>query len=86
VFVVGLTISAALVARKVRGALLIGILASTVVAIIVNEINDGSIWRNGIAQIPSKIVDTPTFARSGTSSFGFISVLGTATALRGGAP
>ena len=38
VFVVGLALSAALVARRVRGALLIGILVSTVLAIIVNEV------------------------------------------------
>jgi AGZA family xanthine/uracil permease-like MFS transporter len=81
VFVVGLTISAALIARKVRGALLIGILVSTVVAIIVNELNDNSIWATGIAQIPSKIVDTPDFSLIGDFSFGFVSVLGTATAL-----
>lgn len=81
VFVVGLTLSAALVARKVRGALLIGILVSTLLAIIVNELNDGSVWGNGIAQIPSKVVDAPDFGLVGDFSFGFVSVLGVATAL-----
>ena len=80
VFVVGLTISAALVARKVKGALLIGILASTVMAIIVNELNDGVIWANGIALIPSSVVDTPDFSLIGDFSFNFVSVLGVATA------
>ena len=80
VFVVGLTLSAALVARKVKGALLIGIFASTLMAIIVNEINDAVIWGNGIAQIPSKVVDTPDFSLIGDFSFNFVSVLGVATA------
>jgi AGZA family xanthine/uracil permease-like MFS transporter len=80
VFLAGLAISGALVARRVKGALLIGILASTVIAIVVNELEDGAIWANGIAQIPSQIVDTPDFALVGAFSFDFISVLGAATA------
>ena len=50
--------------------LLIGILVSTVVAIIVNEANDLAIWGNGIAAIPDKVVDTPDFgpARSRSTS------------------
>jgi AGZA family xanthine/uracil permease-like MFS transporter len=81
VFVVGLAISAALVARKVKGALLIGILVSTVLAIIVNELNDLAIWQNGIAAIPERVVDTPDFALVGDFSFDFVSVLGVAAAL-----
>jgi len=70
-----------LVARRVKGALLIGILVSTVLAIIVNEAKDLSIWSNGIAAIPDKVVDTPDFGLVGAFSFDFFSVLGTATAL-----
>ena len=81
VFVVGLALSAALVARKVKGALLIGILVSTVFAIIVNEINDLAIWPNGIASIPDGVVDTPDFGLVGDFSFDFISVLGFAAAV-----
>jgi AGZA family xanthine/uracil permease-like MFS transporter len=80
VFVVGLTLSAALVARKIKGALLIGILASTVMATVVNELNDAVIWGNGIAQVPSRIVDTPDFSLLGDFSFNFVSVVGVATA------
>jgi AGZA family xanthine/uracil permease-like MFS transporter len=80
VFVVGFVLMAVLVARRVRGALLIGILASTVLAIIVNELKDGAIWANGIAAIPDKIVDTPDFALVGDFSFGFFETLGLATA------
>ena len=80
VFVVGLGLSAALVARKVKGALLIGILASTVLAIVINELKDETIWANGIAAIPSGITATPDFGLVGEFSFDFVSALGTATA------
>ena len=39
VFLLGLAVSGALVARKMKGALLIGILASTLLATIVNEVS-----------------------------------------------
>jgi adenine/guanine/hypoxanthine permease len=76
VFVVGLTVSAVLVARRVRGALLIGILVSTVLAIVVNEAVGGSIWQNGIASVPSTVVAAPDFGLVGQFSFGFVSKLG----------
>ncbi|CAN5823709.1 hypothetical protein BH23ACT12_BH23ACT12_00660 [soil metagenome] len=41
VFVIGLLLTAYLVARKVRGALLIGILGTTVIAILLNELAAG---------------------------------------------
>lgn len=81
VFGVGFTISAVLIARKSKGALLIGILASTVLATVVNEIRDGVLWGNGIASIPSDVVASPDFSIIGDVSFGFVSVLGWATAL-----
>ena len=81
VFVVEFALSAALVARRVKGALLIGIVVSTVLAVIVNEAKDLSIWGNGIAAIPDGVVDTPDFGLVGAFSFDFFSVLGTATAL-----
>ena len=80
VFVVGFTVSAVLVARRVRGALLIGILVATAMAIIVNEAVGGSIWQNGIAQIPGGVVATPDFSLVGDFSFGFIGALGLASA------
>ena len=39
-FVVGLLLTAALVARKVKGAILIGIVVTTVLAIIIEAIGD----------------------------------------------
>ena len=80
-FVVGLAITSALVARKMKGALLIGILSTTVFAIVLNEgFGDSAIWLNGIAKIPSKIVATPDFSLIGKVSFNFFDVLGLATA------
>jgi len=49
-------------------------------AIIVNEAVGGSIWRNGVAQIPGGVVATPDFALVGDFSFGFIGALGLASA------
>jgi AGZA family xanthine/uracil permease-like MFS transporter len=81
VFVVGLTVSAVLVTRKTRGALLIGIAAATIVAMIANIANDHVIWGNEIASVPKKVVEGPDFALVGNFSFDFISALGWATAL-----
>jgi AGZA family xanthine/uracil permease-like MFS transporter len=81
VFAFGLVVSGALVARKMKGALLIGILASTVAAIIVNEVKHLTLWTNGIAAVPHKVVDTPDFALVGNFSFGFVSKLGFWTAV-----
>jgi AGZA family xanthine/uracil permease-like MFS transporter len=81
VFAFGLVVSGALVARKMKGALLIGILASTVAAIIINEIKHLTLWTNGIAAVPHKVVDTPDFALVGNFSFGFVSKLGFWTAV-----
>jgi AGZA family xanthine/uracil permease-like MFS transporter len=81
VFAAGFTIMAALVARKVRGALLIGIAASTVIAIIANELNDTSIWPNGIATFPTDVWEAPDFSIIGDVSFGFVEALGWATAI-----
>jgi adenine/guanine/hypoxanthine permease len=81
VFVVGLTVSGALVARRMKGALLVGILVGTVMATIVNIANDHTIWGSSIASIPSKVVQGPDFTLVGNFSFSFISALGWATAL-----
>jgi AGZA family xanthine/uracil permease-like MFS transporter len=80
-FVVGLALTAALVTRKVRGGLLIGILATTVFAIILNQgFGHSGIWPNGIAHVPDKIVQSPDFGLLGKVNFGVFDVLGLATA------
>jgi len=80
IFVVGLALTAALVARRVRGALLIGILATTVLATIINEWKHLSIWGFGIAAVPHKVIASPDFGLVGKFSFHFVSALGFWTA------
>jgi AGZA family xanthine/uracil permease-like MFS transporter len=80
-FVVGLAVTAALITRKVRGGLLIGILSTTVFAIILNQgFGHSAIWPDGIAHVPSKIVASPDFGLFGKVNFGVFNVLGLATA------
>jgi len=81
VFVVGLTIGAVLIARGIRGALLISIVASTILAVIINQASDGKEWANGVADIPSTWVGTPDFSLVGAFNFDFVNVLGFGTAL-----
>jgi adenine/guanine/hypoxanthine permease len=81
VFVVGLVVTGALVARRVRGALLIGIIGSTVLATIINVIASTPQFADGTATVPDKIVAAPNFGLVGNFSFSFISTLGFWTAL-----
>jgi len=83
VFAVGLGLTATLVAARVRGALLIGILTTTVVAIVINEIwGDGVLWGDtGVGAFPSALVDSPDFSLVGDFSFDVFNVVGIATAL-----
>ena len=76
VFVVGLLGTYALLTRGVRGALLIGIVGSTILAMVVNALHGGDLWKNGIASWPDKIVATPNFSLVGNFSFDFATVLG----------
>jgi len=80
-FVFGLLITSALVARRVRGALLIGIVATTVAATIVNEAKHLSVITDGSAAWPHKVWAAPDFALVGNFSFSFISALGFWSAL-----
>jgi AGZA family xanthine/uracil permease-like MFS transporter len=81
VFVFGLAVTSMLVARKVKGGLLIGILATTVFAIIVNQgFGNSAVFDTGIAVIPKKIVSSPDFSLLGNFNFGVFDVLGFATA------
>ncbi|MBC9001369.1 NCS2 family permease [Micromonospora aurantiaca (nom. illeg.)] len=76
VFVVGLLITLVLVVRRVRGAILIGILASTVLAIVVEAITnvgpsfvDGKPnpkgWALNVPELPKQIVDLPDLSLLG---------------------
>jgi AGZA family xanthine/uracil permease-like MFS transporter len=83
-FVVGLAITSALVARKTKGALLIGIVLTTLFAMVMNiGWGDRAIWDAvgpGVAQLPSKVLSTPDFSLIGNFDFGVFQALGFATA------
>ena len=78
VFVVGFVLTAWLMARRVRGALLLGIVATTVIAIALNGLLAG--WKGfatpGAAQLPAAIVQLPDFSTFGRLDFGVIARLG----------
>src|SRR5436190_18416879 len=82
VFLVGFLLTAWLMARRVRGALLLGIVATTVIAIALNGVVAG--WKGfatpGAAQIPAAIVQAPDFSTFGRLDFGVIGRLGLLTA------
>ncbi|SOC47326.1 putative MFS transporter, AGZA family, xanthine/uracil permease [Blastococcus aggregatus] len=94
VFVVGLLLSAVLVVRKVKGALLIGIVATTVLAIIVEAIadigptflDDGSVnargWQLQVPELPDDVVSSPDLSLLGNFSlFGGFERIGIIAAL-----
>jgi AGZA family xanthine/uracil permease-like MFS transporter len=78
VFVVGLLFTGILVAKKVRGAILIGVLASTVLAIVVEAIVkvgpsngvDPQGWNLGYPALPDQVVGVPNLSLIGDVSFG----------------
>ncbi|WIX81531.1 NCS2 family permease [Amycolatopsis carbonis] len=78
VFVVGLLLTAVLVAKKVKGAILIGVLGSTVLAIIVEAIvkagpSNGTNplgWNLGYPALPSNVFGIPDLSLVGDVSFG----------------
>jgi adenine/guanine/hypoxanthine permease len=78
VFVVGLLLTLGLLARRVRGALLIGILATTVIAVALNGLFAG--WKGfatpGAAELPAAIVQLPDLSTFGRLDFGLFARLG----------
>src|SRR3954470_15247417 len=85
VFLVTLGLTAALVARNVRGSILIGIAFGTVVATVINVIwGHKVIWASlggEVAQIPHSLTASPDFALVGNFNFGVFSVLSFWTAI-----
>lgn len=83
VFIVGLLLTLALVALRVRAALLLGILGSTVLAIILNEARGLKLWPGGsVAAVPDKLIGTPDFTILGDFSLlGAFSTIGVISAL-----
>jgi adenine/guanine/hypoxanthine permease len=84
-FAIGLAITATLVSRKMRGALLLGIVLTTVVAMVINYgWGDEKLWSTvgpGVALVPKDWITSPNFDLLGNFSFHFWSALGTATAI-----
>ncbi|HMG52629.1 MAG TPA: NCS2 family permease [Kofleriaceae bacterium] len=80
-FAVTLLFTASLVARNVRGALLIGMAASTVVAVIAQAALGGAGFAPHVAELPAALVAAPDFSLLGGFSFGFVRALGTTAAI-----
>jgi AGZA family xanthine/uracil permease-like MFS transporter len=78
VFVMGFVLTAWLLARRVRGALLLGIVATTVLAIVLNGVLAGGkgFAVPGAAQLPGAILQWPDFSTFGRLDFGVVARLG----------
>lgn len=94
VFVIGLLVIATLLARKVKGAILIGIVVATVVAVVVEAVANvgpsfvapGKInpigWGLNVPRLPDKIIDIPDFSLLGDFNLlGSFSAVGAVTAV-----
>jgi AGZA family xanthine/uracil permease-like MFS transporter len=83
VFLVGFLLTAWLMARRVRGALLLGILLTTLLGIVLNGAVAG--WKGfptpGAAQLPATLVQLPDFSTFGRLDFGLVARLGVVTAV-----
>jgi AGZA family xanthine/uracil permease-like MFS transporter len=83
VFVIGFVLTAALLARRTRGALLIGILGTTALAVALNGLVAG--WQGfptpGAARLPAAIVQAPDFSTFGRLDFGLFAHLGVVAAV-----
>ncbi len=92
VFIITLVITGVLVARKVKGALLIGLVGSTILAVIVEAIvkvgpqfSDASFnpggWSLSVPEIPATWVSVPDLSLVGAVSFGSFERIGALAAL-----
>ncbi|GAB2605463.1 NCS2 family permease [Streptomyces capparidis] len=83
VFCLGLLLTVCLLVRKVRGALLLGIVTTAVFAVVVNEIADvpAASWGTTVPRIPDDVVAAPDFGLVGEFSlFGGFAEAGVITA------
>src|SRR5213083_1931663 len=69
---IGFFLTAWLMARRTRGALLLGILGTTVIAVLLNELAAGGpgFATPGAARVPPAIVQAPDFSTFGHLDFG----------------
>jgi AGZA family xanthine/uracil permease-like MFS transporter len=68
VFCLGVLLTIGLLARKVKGAILISILVMTVVAIVINAVADIKSWGLTTPKVPDDIVAAPEFGLLGNFS------------------
>ncbi|MEU2512812.1 NCS2 family permease [Streptomyces syringium] len=70
IFVIGLALTFILLVRKTRGAILIGIVVMTFVAVIVNSLADipDANWGLSVPQVPDSVVGSPDFGLVGDIS------------------
>ncbi|ROR82212.1 putative MFS transporter, AGZA family, xanthine/uracil permease [Plantibacter flavus] len=90
VFVISLLLTGVLVARKIKGALLIGIVASTIIAILAEAVfkvgasnggeNPGG-WNLSVPTLPTQVVGVPDLSLLGQVSFGGFERIGVLAAL-----
>jgi AGZA family xanthine/uracil permease-like MFS transporter len=83
VFVVGFVLTVWLMARRVRGALFLGIVATTVVAVALNGLFFGGtgFTTPGAGTLPPALVQAPDFSTFGRLDFGVVSRLGLVAAV-----
>ncbi|MBA0053235.1 NCS2 family permease [Streptomyces sp. AJS327] len=82
VFVIGMALMFVLLVRKAKGAILIGIVTMTVVAIVINALADipDEAWGLAVPQLPDSVVGSPDFGLIGEMSlFGGFSEVGVLT-------
>ncbi|MGH9244350.1 MAG: NCS2 family permease [Acidimicrobiales bacterium] len=70
VFAVGLMVTVVLVARKVRGAILLGIIGTTIFAIVLQWILDATGWVLNVPELPDRVADVPDLGLLGDFSLG----------------
>ncbi|HEX7841931.1 MAG TPA: NCS2 family permease [Kofleriaceae bacterium] len=80
-FAATLLFTAWLVARNVRGALLLGMAASTAAAVIARATMGGAGFPPHVAELPGALVAAPDFSLVGSVSFDFARVLGPAASV-----
>lgn len=83
VAIIGLFLTAWLMARKVRGALLLGIVLTTIIAILLNAAAGWKAWAiPGVAVVPSQVLALPDFSTLGRGiNFQVFAYLGLLSAL-----
>ncbi|MFI1974177.1 NCS2 family permease [Streptomyces wedmorensis] len=82
VFCLGVLLTVALMARKVKGAILLSIVVTTVVAVVVNELADvpAQAWGLTVPAVPDDLVAAPDFGLVGSFSlFGAFGQIGLVT-------